>query len=229
VTAAAAREVRIRLSGRAVGDSLPPMPIDVADAVRRGRRIGAPRNVTKAEVFLLEDAGRRVVVKTLATPPMLLRRLFGGALLRREGRMLARLRGTPGVPELIEATDETLVVEHRPGKSLFERRMRGIPPATATRIEQALAAFHASGFAHGDIGRRDVLVTREGDVSIVDFATAVGPGTPPLLWRILLPVWRWRDRARVSKLIHRYRTRWDRRLEKRARGMDRNELLEDEK
>jgi predicted Ser/Thr protein kinase len=205
------------------------MPIDVADAVRRGRRIGAPRNVTKAEVFLLEDAGRRVVVKTLATPPAFLRRLLGGGLLRREGRMLARLRGTPGVPELIEATGETLVVEHRPGKSLFERRMRGIPPATATRIEQALAAFHASGFAHGDIGRRDVLVTREGDVSIVDFATAVGPGAPPLLWRVLLPVWRWRDRARVRKLIRRYRKRWDRRLRKRTLGIDRNELLEDEK
>jgi RIO-like serine/threonine protein kinase len=205
------------------------MPIDVADAVRRGHRIGAPRNVTKAEVFLVEEDGRRVVVKTLATPPVLLRRLFGGALLRREGRMLAKLRGTPGVPELIEATDETLVVEHRPGKSLFERRLRGIPPANAERIERALAAFHASGFAHGDIGRRDVLVTREGDVTIVDFATAVGPGCPPFLWRLLLPLWRWRDRMRVAKLIRRYRKRWDRRLEKRARGMDRNELLEDEK
>lgn len=194
------------------------MPIDVADAVRRGRRIGAPRNVTKAEVFLLEDDGRRVVVKTLATPPLFLRRLFGGALLRREGRMLARLRGTPGVPDLIEATRETLVVEHRPGKSLFERRLRGIPQAMAGRIEQALAAFHASGFAHGDIGRRDVLVTREGDVSIVDFATAVGPGSPPLLWRLLLPVWRWRDRARVAKLIRRYRKRWDRRMARRAAG-----------
>jgi len=205
------------------------MPIDVADVVRRGRRIGAPRNVTKAEVFLVEDAGRRVVVKTLATPPAALRRLLGGTLLRREGRMLAKLRGTPGVPELIEATGETLVVEHRPGKSLFERRLRGIPPAMAERIERALAAFHAAGFAHGDIGRRDVLVTREGDVSIVDFATAVGPGAPPLLWRLLLPLWRWRDRVRVSKLIRRYRKRWDRRLAKRTLGMDRNELLEDEK
>lgn len=197
------------------------MPIDVADAVRRGRRIGAPRNVTKAEVFLLEDEGRRFVVKTLDSPPITLRRLFGGALLRREGRMLAKLRGTPGVPGLIEATRATLVVEHRPGKSLYELRMRGITAATAERIEQALAAFHASGFAHGDIGRRDVLVTRDGDVSIVDFATAVGPGSPPLLWRALLPLWRWRDRVRVAKLIRRYRKRWDRRMARRAAGQPR--------
>src|SRR5262245_47961003 len=205
------------------------MPIDVADAVRRGRRIGAPRNVTKAEVFLLEDGGRSVVVKTLATPPVFLRRLLGGALLRREGRMLEKLRGTPGVPALIEATRATLVIEHRPGKSLYERRLRGIAPGSAERIEQALAAFHASGFAHGDIGRRDVLITREDDVSIVDFATAVGPGCPPLLWRLLLPFWRHRDRTRVAKLIRRYRLRWDRRLAKRALKMDRNDLLEEEK
>lgn len=188
------------------------MTLDIADLERRGERIGEARNLSKAEVFLVKDGERPLVVKTLARRPAISRGLLGGFLLRREGRMLARLEGTPGVPRLVGATARTLVVEWAPGKTLFELRKRGISPETAERIEGVVRGVHERGFAHGDIGRRDVLVDRDGTVSLIDFATAVGPGCPPLVWRLLLPLWRHRDRVRIGKMIRRYRRRWDKRL-----------------
>jgi RIO-like serine/threonine protein kinase len=143
------------------------------------------------------------------------RRLLGGFLLRREGRVLAMLRGVAGVPNLVATTPTSLVVDWLPGDTLFQRRKTGMSPETATRLVALLADLHARGFAHGDIGRRDVLVAPDGSVSLVDFATAVGPGAPPLLWRVLAPWWRRRDAARLAKLIRRYRRRWDARV---ARG-----------
>jgi RIO-like serine/threonine protein kinase len=192
------------------------MALDIADLERRGERIGEARNLSKAEVFLVRDGDRPLVVKTLARRPAISRHLLGGFLLRREGRMLAKLAGTPGVPNLVGASAATLVVEWAPGRTLFELRKKGIPPETAERIERVLRGVHERGFAHGDIGRRDVLVDSDGAVSLIDFATAVGPGSPPLLWRILLPLWRHRDRVRIGKMIRRYRRRWDKRVKATA-------------
>ncbi len=174
-----------------------------------GRPLGEPRNLTKADVLLVRRQGADVVVKTIANSSWLARLCFAGAMLRHEGRVLARLAGTAGVPRLIEATPSSLVLERLPGETLFERRKRGMSAETAASLERLVADLHARGFAHGDIGRRDVLVAADGSARLVDFATAIGPGAPPVLWRALLPLWRLRDRARVRKLVRRYRRRWD--------------------
>lgn len=179
-------------------------------------RIGEARNATKADVWLVKEAGRRVVVKTIANRRKGPGRALAARLLRREARMLEALRGVPGVPVLLEADAEKLVIEHRPGRNLFERRKRGISSNVAAHIQEVVAGLHERGFAHGDIGRRDVIVTGDGEVTLVDFATAIGPGSPPFLWRLLLPLWRHRDRARVAKLLERYRRRWDRRVAART-------------
>jgi RIO-like serine/threonine protein kinase len=199
--------------------TLCPMALDVEALAERGERIGRGRNLTKADVYLVRENDRALVVKTVASRPAIARIFFAGALLRREGRVLARLRGTPGVPELIEATGTSLVLEWRPGRTLFDLRWAGISEKSASRITEVLAGIHARGFAHGDIGRRDVLVDRGAGVTFLDFATAVGPGTPPFLWRVLLPIWRRRDTASVGKLVSRYRqARENRDAATQARG-----------
>jgi RIO-like serine/threonine protein kinase len=192
------------------------MNTDVRDLARRGERIGPARNLTKAEVFLVRDEGRPIVVKSVEGRPALSRLFLAGFLLRREGRALAQLRGIEGVPHLIEATGTALVVEWRPGRTLYDLRKYGIPEETGTRIRAVLAAVHARGWAHGDIGIRDILVDADGSVTLVDFATAVGPGSPPLLWRLLLPICRRRDLARAEKLVSRYREAWDKRIARKG-------------
>jgi predicted Ser/Thr protein kinase len=185
------------------------MTFDVASLPKRGTRLGEPRNATKADVWLVEDGGRSLVVKTTAGRPAGARRLIAGFLLRREGRVLARLRGTPGVPQLVEATDDALVVERLPGETLHQLRRRGIDEATGRRIAALVASLHALGVAHGDIGRHDVLVDEDGAVALVDFATAVSVGSPPLVGRLLLPLWKRYDDAKTAKLVRRYRALWD--------------------
>jgi RIO-like serine/threonine protein kinase len=193
------------------------MTLDVAALTKRGELIGEARNATKANVWLVEDGGRALVVKSIAGRPAGARRFVASYLLRREGRVLARLRGTPGVPNLVEATDEALVVERIPGETLFALRKRGIDAETGRRIEALVASLHARGLAHGDIGRRDVLVAADGAVGILDFATAIGAGFPPVLGRLLLPIFKRRDAAQIAKLVRRYRARWDQRAAARAR------------
>ena len=203
----------------AQGATAGPAALDAQALARSGERIGHGRNLTKADVYLVRDGDRAFVVKTVAGRPALARLLLAGVLLRREGRILAKLRGTPGVPELIEATATSLVIEWRPGRTLFDLRWAGISEQTAERITDVVAGIHARGFAHGDIGRRDVLVARGGPVTLLDFATAVGPGTPPVFWRVLLPIWRRRDAASLGKLVSRYRqARENRNAAKQAHG-----------
>jgi RIO-like serine/threonine protein kinase len=185
----------------------------------------APRNWTKARVFLTRRGDGEVVVKTVAGASLLARLCFARLLLRREGRVLARLGGIPGIPRLIEADENTLVLERLPGRTLFELRKVGVSEATAESLERLVARLHERGFAHGDIGRRDVLVASDGSARLVDFATAIGPGMPPILWRILLPFLRRRDRYRVRTLVRRYRAQWDFNAERRAARRNRREAV----
>ena len=90
------------------------------------------------------------------------------------------------------------------GRDLFEYRKLGFTARRAKALEDAVAALHAAGFAHGDLGRHDVIFRPDGTAVLFDFATAVGPGTPPLLWRLLLPLWKTIDRRRVRRLVGRY-------------------------
>jgi predicted Ser/Thr protein kinase len=182
----------------------------------RSEPLSEPRNATKATVRLVPRDGTQAVEKSIGHLSWAARTFVAGPLLRREARALAALAGLPGVPRLLASTPTSLVMERMPGDTLFARRKKGMSPETAADLERLLAALHARGFAHGDIGRRDVLVAADGTVRLVDFATAVGPGLPPFLWRLLLPLWRRRDRSRSGKLIRRYRRRWDKRQAARA-------------
>jgi RIO-like serine/threonine protein kinase len=196
--------------------TLRPMTLDVDDLLRRAERVGEARNATKAQVFVVQDGGRELIVKTLAGRAGGLRGALAAWMLRREGRVLAALSGAPGVPQLVQASGDTLVMERRPGRTLFDLRKKGVSAETAARVESVLAGVHARGFAHGDVGRRDVLVADDGTVSLIDFATAVGPGFPPIVGRLLLPFLRRSDARRVDKLMRRYRKRWEKNAARRA-------------
>lgn len=170
------------------------------------RLVGGDRNATKARVYREERGGRPVAVKTSVGGGWIAR-----WLLRREGRLLASLPPLSCVPRVVERTPERVVTEWVDGTELFDLRLGGFTPEQAAAFERAIAELHAAGFAHGDLGRHDVIFRADGGVSFVDFATGVGPGTPPVVWRALLPVWRWIDRRRVGALVRRYRRIFERR------------------
>ena len=167
--------------------------------------VGGDRNATKAHVFREERDGRPVAVKTSAG-----RGFVARWLLRRESRLFAAMPPLDCVPRVLEARPDRVVTEWVDGTELFDLRLAGFTPEQAAALERAVAELHAAGFAHGDLGRHDVIFRADGGVSLIDFATGIGPGCPPLLWRILLPLWRRTDRGRVARLVARYRKLHDR-------------------
>ncbi|MCE9635917.1 MAG: phosphotransferase [Planctomycetes bacterium] len=165
-----------------------------------GRLVGGDRNATKARVYVEERDGRRVAVKTSVGAGFVAR-----WLLRRESRIFAALPPLGCVPSVLETRPDRVVTAWVDGTELFDLRLDGFTEAQAAALEAAIAELHAAGFAHGDLGRHDVIFRPDGGVTFIDFATAVGPACPRLLWRVLLPFWKRTDRGRVARLVERYR------------------------
>lgn len=170
----------------------------MAEAVSASRVLGGYRLARRlsagatSEVYLAwpEAGGDEVVVKCLqshlAADPEAVR------LLRREARVLARLRH-PGVPALVASSDEGdvpyLVLERAPGASLATLRAarpagEPLPFDAACGIVLALgAALHhvheargeggeLLGLVHRDVAPDNVIVAPDGRVTLVDFGLA---------------------------------------------------------
>jgi len=133
--------------------------------------------------------------------------VLGRYLLRREAALLRMLAPTGLVPRVLASGDDWLEMEFVPGETVSSRRKDGISGAEADRLRAAVERFHASGYAHGDLGRRDLLLTPSGGVVILDVATTVGPGWPACLGPLLLAWARRRDRYRLEETIRKAQER----------------------
>jgi serine/threonine-protein kinase len=132
------------------------------------------------EVMLVEDArGRRFALKRPLPSPRpepLLR------LLADEGRVCAQLHH-PHIPRLIAAfpTEGALVFELLDGTTLDEIVGEGAAVPVADAAFVVLVVLDALGYVHAlddhivhrDIGPHNVMVTRSGDIAVIDFGIAV--------------------------------------------------------
>ncbi len=118
-------------------------------------------------------------------------RAMGEAWMRErlaaEGQVLGALKGH-GAPSLAAAGEDGggpwFVMERVPWPTLA-RRIGACDAAwvaaAARGAFDALAAVHAAGVVHGDVGPDNVLVSDDGaHAALVDFGLATGPGLPPL-------------------------------------------------
>ncbi len=131
--------------------------------------------------------------------PVALKRIRAGARdpekarqrLRREARAVARLShpAIVGVYDWVEAAGEDwLVLERVDGRTLDQLLGAGpLPPeravALARGVASGLAAAHGAGLVHRDLKASNVMVTKSGEVKILDFgiAKAVEAGRVELL------------------------------------------------
>ncbi|MFP6564698.1 MAG: hypothetical protein VCC68_09485 [Myxococcota bacterium] len=153
----------------------------------------------KAEIRTVTVAGERCVVKDFSGGSLLVRRVLGPWLLRREERAYRALAGCDFVPKLVRGSDgASIVLEYRAGERLT-RSLRGRLPATfSADLEAAVTKMHACGVVHLDLRHRsNVLVDGEGRPVILDFASAITGrnGRSGWLGRIL----RFVDRRAVRK------------------------------
>ncbi len=145
------------------------------DYVRRRIR---PGGGTRPALLLLEDRGRRAVVKDYRPSSWLLRTLVGPWLISREARVYRVLSGTPGVPRLIGILDRhALVVEHIAGRSCADYEDGALPPEFFARLQRIVEGIHARGVVHCDLkNRSNIVVADRGRPYIVDFASAFTRG-----------------------------------------------------
>jgi predicted Ser/Thr protein kinase len=170
--------------------SLPPE----ARLLKRGERFLEP------DVYVLDVDGRPTVVKDYGryrrTPLSPLARL----LVRREARVLDRLRGWRHAPALLGTVGLALGIEFIPGVALGEIALDA-GAHVFQQLRGAVAALHAAGITHNDLHPANVLVCGTTPV-LIDFTSSMR--TPRWLrWLPLVRELRRSDLANVVKMRQR--------------------------
>jgi predicted Ser/Thr protein kinase len=131
------------------------------------------RTESKPRVYVAQDGARRVVCKDISRVwrrPGIGR--FRRWALRNEVRALTLLDGLHGPPRLLASWATGFVCEFVPGKMLTQHKKGTVPAAVFDRLDALLEQIHARHVLIGDLHRRNILVTEDGDVHIVDFELA---------------------------------------------------------
>lgn len=144
------------------------------------RLIKAGHTWLSPDVTLLENGNERWVLKDYFKRPSLVRTCWGRWVIQRESYALGRLAGLPGIPGLAGIVPpDGLVMECVDGETLPRRGLHDrVGPEFFDLCAELLRQMHARGVAHGDLRRKNILVTPEGKPCLIDFQTALvdGPG-----------------------------------------------------
>jgi RIO-like serine/threonine protein kinase len=131
------------------------------------------RNKTKAEVYIADRNGSKIVLKDFQKVPMLIRLFYGRYSLNREAKSYAWLEGVSGIPQCFgfEGRD-VLLLEHVKGQPLSRFKRGKVPESVFVKLGKIISSIHSRGVANGDLHRSNVLLTSDWDVYLVDFASA---------------------------------------------------------
>lgn len=139
----------------------------------RRLRLHTGQSVAQAHIDLLEIQGVRFVLKDFYHHHPLVRSLWGRRVIAREWRMYKILEGIPGIPQALCRLDEfSFIMEYIEGQRLPHRREAKPSLAVFERLKKLTQAMHGRGITHGDLRRKNILVTAEGQPYLIDFATA---------------------------------------------------------
>jgi len=131
------------------------------------------------EVYLAEDTalGRQVALKRMA--PRFGSDAGARKRLRQEAHLASQLSDPhiAAVYDILEENDELFVVmEYVQGETLRQRLGRPLQIndflSLAVQCAEALASAHKAGILHGDLKPENIMLTRDGQVKILDFGIA---------------------------------------------------------
>ena len=136
-------------------------------------QIHAKRSKTQPDIFLCEIDGEKFVLKTYERCGFLIRNLWGRWVTKKEFSNLNSLQNVEGVPVIYGIVQPCgILMEHIKGAPLRERK-KAIPDRTILeKLESIVNTVHKRHIAHGDIRRKNILVTTAGVVYLIDWATA---------------------------------------------------------
>lgn len=131
------------------------------------------------DVFVGTIGGERLLIKSFAPRPAVVRCLYGRWILKREHDQMSVLGDVRGVPEIHGWIGrDSLVMEYFEGAAtLPECRKRpdiDCPDEEFFReLNSILDGMHRKGVSHGDIRQRNILKRKNGEPGLIDFATAI--------------------------------------------------------
>jgi len=168
------------------------------------KRPKQPRNLSKADLrFETREGGRMVAVKDYSMRKGLLK-FYGRLTLRNEARAYARLSGISGIPACPGLrTPDVLEIEYIQGSPLGSLKPGRVHASVFERLERLVQAMHDRGVANSDVHRANVLVTRNNEVYLIDFAhawIARDPARPGILTRLFMDL----DRHACERMKARY-------------------------
>lgn len=130
------------------------------------------RNWSKADVFGGEIDGVRFVLKDFRRAPAWFKPIARN-FLKREWKALRALEDVEGVPRALARPDaDAIVIEHAPGAQMETMTTSGVPREAVVRLIKLVEQLHARGVTHGDLHKQNVLVDEQGNVTLIDWATA---------------------------------------------------------
>jgi serine/threonine-protein kinase len=158
----------------------------LAMAVRKVGSCRVLREIGRGGMSVIYEAyqdglDRRVAVKAL--DPSLLRSNESLERFRREGRAYAHIthEAIPAVHDLVQKEDALyLVTEFVDGADLHRVLQGGpLPPASVAavgaRLADALECVHRHALLHRDLKPPNVMITRKGELKLMDFGIAKDP------------------------------------------------------
>jgi hypothetical protein len=141
------------------------------------------RNWSKADVSVAQwppESGQRVVIKDLRKRPLWYRMLAGRYFLWREWRALCVLKDLDCIPNPVARPDaDCFVIEHKLGRQMEMIAPEAMPFGVSAKVERIVALIHARGVTHGDLHSYNILVDENGEVALIDWATACVFGKNP--------------------------------------------------
>ena len=164
------------------------------------------RNLSKADVLVYRVGGCRIAVKDYTARPFLARHTVGRLLTGRECRAYERAGAVLGLaPFLGRLGPLTMATAWIDAIPLAELPQGAASPELFDRLDAVVAGLHLRGVAISDLHHRDVLVSENGAVHIVDLAMAfvLGP-TPGWMRRCLFERLSAQDRLSAARMRARF-------------------------
>jgi serine/threonine protein kinase len=129
-------------------------------------------------------------------------RLLGRLQISREQRAYRRLGNIPGIPALIGRIDaHAIAIEQIDGGQLgFMPDLTKDGAAKLQQLRRAIDRMHGAGLLHLDLrARENVLLSSQGELFVIDFASAMWLRPGGLAHRCLFPRLKWVDESAYLK------------------------------
>lgn len=173
------------------------------DAVAGIEETIARDSFAKADVSISRFRGLRFVVKDFSRKGFWERNLIGRIVISREFRAYRALVGVEGLPSQFKRLSPfALAIEYLEGRDLGGFKRHELGPGVVLQFERIVNDLHERGWVHLDLQRRSNILLVNDRVFVVDLASAVHPGSVPVIGRLLVRLLGFADRLSLLKMKH---------------------------